>query len=714
MPEITEEFRGLQLKNCVLGEDILGIHAFDGEDRLGCLFEYRLDLRSDDMDLNFDAIVGTRITVSVELADESARYFNGYICDFSFVGTEHGRAVYSATMRPWPWFLSQCTDYRIFQEMSVPDIIEKVFSDAGFSDYKRNLTGTYPDRTYCVQYGETDFDFVSRLMEQEGIYYYFAHEEGKHELMLVDGKSGHKDIQGDPVVKYFPRDESEALREEDHLQEWTVRKSIVSDAFVNRDYDFEKPKASLESKSSEEFSHQKPPAAVSRERYDYPGGYTVSGEGERYVKNLAQCSGSQHERAFSEGNVRHMASGCTFSLTNYPREDQNREYLIVSVRHAIRSDDISSGGESDEEFYRCWLEVMPSEKIYRSPLLTPKPVVRGPQSAIVVGKSGEEIWCDKYGRVKVQFYWDREGKNDENSSCWVRVSQMWAGKEWGAIHTPRIGQEVLVSFLYGDPDQPLITGGVYNADNMPPYALPNNQTQSGVKSRSTKEANADNFNELRFEDKKDEEEVYFQAEKDLNSLVKNKETRKIGATRTTEIGDPGLEATDKPKTEQDAETLTVHASKKTEIKGNEVYEIAADGTKGREVTIHNGDDKLTVKSGDFQQTVTAGNYEQTVNKDVTQTVETGDITRNVELGKVLEEAAQSIEFKVGQSSIKLEPSKITIKSVEIKVEGTMKAEIKSNLEVKIESGLKTELKGTMTKVEGSGMAIVKGGMVKIN
>lgn len=688
-PLISDELRPLRfVAPSAKGGDTLRLRAFDGEERLSTPFEYQLELRSETMDVSLD-FVGSIVAVQMaeineQDAREGKRWFHGYITDFSFVGTKGDLAIYSATMRPWLWFLSQVVDYRVFQEMPVNEIIKQIFDKHGFSDFRFELAERHEQRNYCVQYGESDLAFVSRLMEEEGIYYYFEHSEEKHELIIADSASSHNAIPGESTIPYRTREEGFG---EEHLDEWAVTKSVVSSAVTNRDYDFEKPSSSLEEKSKFQPKHEN---QDEHEVYVYPGGFTENNFGEKRATWLNEGYESQHERIYSRGNARHLGAGYLFTLEDYPREDQNDEYLIISVHHSIRSDEMMTDSMGDEEFYRCRIEAMPSDKPFRSPRVTPRPIVRGPETAVVVGPKGEEIWCDKYGRVKVQFHWDREGKIDQNSSCWVRVSQVWAGKNWGAIHTPRIGQEVVVSFLSGNPDQPLITGGVYNANNMPPYALPDNQTQSGIKSRSSKEGNPDNFNELRFEDKKGEEEVYFQSEKDLNTWVKNKETRKIGATRTTEIGNPDHEGTDKPGISVDAETLTVHASKKTEVKGNEVYEVATDAaaSKGRDVTIKNGNEKLLVSKG--------------------------DVTRKAELGKIEEEALKSIEFKVGQSSIKLEPAKITIKSLEIDIQADVGLKMKGGVQLNMEGGAMAELKSAMTTVKGDGVLILKGGATMIN
>ena len=412
---------------------------------------------------------------------------------------------------------------------------------------------------------------------------------------------------------------------------------------------------------------------------------------EDYAKVRQEELVSQQVRAQGNGNARGIASGYLFTFTDFPRKDQNDKYLVISVTHDIQCDDVqttSSGGEKID--YHCLFETLKSSIPHRSERITPKPIVQGPQTAIVVGPSGDEIYCDKHGRVKVQFHWDRQGKKDENSSCWVRVSHAWAGRNWGSIHIPRIGHEVVVSFLEGDPDRPLITGSVYNADNKPPYELEANKTQSGIKSRSSKKGNPDNFNEIRFEDAKDKEELRIQAEKDMNVGVKHVRKTFIGAA----LDDSGEGSEDKncPKPGTMNEQLTVFADRETVIHGNDILDIAikSAASKGRIMTIMNGDQVTTVEKGDRKTTIDKGN--------VITTVKVGDYTRKIKQGLVLEKAAKSIEFKVGGSSIKIEPAKITIKAPQIAITGQTTVDV---------SGLKTSVKG-------SAMLELSGGIVKIN
>ncbi len=665
----TDTNRGLKFDS-PLGDDLVCV-SFSGQEKLGRLFDYRLDLLSENPDIQFQDIVGQRVTVSMELSDRD-RYFNGYITEFTYMGDSGQYASYQATMKPWFWFLTRTSDCRIFQNQKVPDIIKSVFRDNGMSDFEDRLSDSYRNWVYCVQYRETDFNFVSRLMEQEGIYYYFEHIQDKHTLVLADGIGSHQGFSGYEDIPYFPPDPNAAMRERDHIQHWVVTQTIVPGKYAIKDFDFEKPKINLTAKLSTSRPHAYP--IDDHEIFDYPGEYTNLDDGNTYVDRKLQELQAQHERVQASGNARGMNAGYLFTLENYPRNDQNKEYLIVSVQHDIKSDALeTTSGAGAEDFYHCQLEVMNSAQQYRSERITPKPIVQGLQTAIVVGPEGDDIYCDEFARVKVQFHWDRYGDNDQNSSCWVRVSQIWAGKGWGGIHIPRIGQEVLVSFLEGDPDQPLITGRVYNAINMPPYDLEANKTQSGIKSRSSKDGKPDNFNELRFEDKKGSEEVYFQAEKDLNSLIKNKESRKVKNSRKTTIGGKHRYPPDDPV----IENTRVHADRNTKIDGNDKLEVAVESaaTDGREVTVHNGDHKLEVLKGKQEIRVKNG--------DQITTIDLGNIARHAKMGKISEEAAQSIEFQVGSSSIKIDQTGVTIK-------------------------------GSMVNIEGSVMTIIKGGLVKIN
>ena len=433
-----------------------------GKEELGRLFQFDLDLLSHDEQIKLEDVLGQNLTVELMLPEGESRYFNGIVSRFCQVGESNGFYTYQATLHPWFWLLTRTSDCRIFQSKTVIEIVEEIFKEEGFSDYKVSLSGDYRKWESCVQYRETDFNFISRLFEQEGIYYYFAHEDGKHTLHITDSISGHDEITT-PDVNYFSP-AGNIVRDEDHIQEWSITRNLQPGAYAHRDFNFKNPKANLESKLANPFNHDR----SNYEIYDYPGEYVTAGEGNNYVRTRLEELHTQYEKATGEGNVRTLYTGGLFTLHGYHREDQNREYLVISSTYHLQGGGYGNDSQGDEDSYQCSFEVINSQQQYRSSRITPKPMVQGPQTAIVVGPSGEEIWTDEFGRVKVQFHWDRYGENNEKSSCWVRVSQAWAGAGWGTKHHPHIGHEVIVNFLVGDPDQPIITGRVYNANNRHP------------------------------------------------------------------------------------------------------------------------------------------------------------------------------------------------------------------------------------------------------
>ncbi|QPK63326.1 type VI secretion system tip protein VgrG [Methylomonas sp. LL1] len=640
-----------------LGETDLLLYRMTGSEQLSQLFEYDLELLSEKNDIALKSLLGKNMTVKLELNGGGHRSFHGLVTRISLFGMLGRLYYYRATLRPKPWLLTRTTDCKIFSNLSVPDIVKKVLSEHGYTDLENKLNGSYEPREYCVQYRESDFNFISRLMEKEGIYYYFKHSDSQHTMVLCDDKSGHQAPAQNQKVQYFPAG-NQSRRKEESFYEWRVSEEIQSGNYVHDDFDFEKPKADLTSKSSELGGHEQD----SKEIYDYPGEYIKPSVGEQYAKAHMQELRAGFEYMAATGNTRCLATGHKFDLTDFPRADQNQEYIAVSSQIQIQNNGFESFGIADSlDQYQCLYTVISSKFNYRAPRTSRIPIVQGVQTAIVVGKAGEEIFTDKYGRVKVQFHWDRLGKNDENSSCWVRVAQIWAGKQWGAIHIPRIGQEVIVDFLEGNPDRPIITGRVYNADQMPPYSLDANKTQSGIKSRSSKDGSSDNFNEIRFEDKKGEEEVYIHAEKNFTRVVENDDSHKIGFDKK----DPGDQKVD-------------------------IY-------NHRTVTLDQGNDTLTVKTGNRVTEVKQGNNELTVNmgnrsakiEQGNDDIKLGMGNRSVklDLGKITEEAMQSIELKVGQSSIKIDQSGVTIKGMTISIEGQLSTTVKGNAMLTLKGGI---------------------------
>jgi type VI secretion system secreted protein VgrG len=502
-----------------LGDDTLLFRSMSAVEEISRPFEFTVQALSDDGGIAASRLLGQAASVGVELPDGSTRSFHGLVCAMGLDGMDEGQFSYRLVLRPWLWLLTRRSDTRIFQSMGLQDILKQVFQPFSV-DYRFDLTGTLPTYEYCVQYRESDFDFVSRLLEQEGIYYFFEHEASKHTLVLTDHPGGHTDCPGQGQVAF--RESVDALIELEAITDWRVQQEIQSGQAVLTDYNFTTPQTSLLATSAASRSD----ASTKLEIYDYPGLYGAKADGDRYAKLRVETAQAGYVRAMGGGSVRALATGRSFTLTDHPAAEQNTKYILLSTRIEARYAGYRSGdGDSS---YTCRFVALPASEQYRPPRTTPKPVVQGPQTAVVVGPSGEEIYTDQYGRVKVQFPWDRLGKNDDKSSCWVRVSSPWAGKQWGMIALPRVGQEVVVSFLDGDPDRPLITGRVYNADNMPPYTLPDNATISTIKSRSSKGGADTDFNELRFEDKKGSEYVLLQAQKDYVHLVKNDAKTTIG------------------------------------------------------------------------------------------------------------------------------------------------------------------------------------------
>ncbi len=455
--------------------DTFSILRFRGTEELGRLFDFTLDLLATSESIDFPDVLGTRLTVSLRL-EEGERHFDGCVVSFAQVGRRGRRALYRARIRPWLWYLTRTRDCRIFQHMSVPEILADLFQEHGHSDFEDTLSRDYAAREFCVQYRESDFDFISRLMEEEGIYYFFRHDEDKHVLVLVDAPSCHERIEGCEEVAYWPPG-SDRSRAGDHVWDWWLGQTIQTELYALRDYDFENPRNPPEAKETRARDHQ----GGSFEAYDYPGRFLDAERGRQLATNRVEEAQAQFERVRAIGNLRGVTAGGLFALTNHPRDDQNREYLVIRASFDARAAEYESGTEAGGGSFECELLAMFSETEFRPERLTPRPVVQGPQTATVVGPDGERVWTDEYGRVRCQFHWDREGAQDENSSCWVRVSQISAGNRWGSVFMPHIGQEVIVSFLEGDPDRPIVVGRVYNADNMPPYELPDHQYRSVIR-----------------------------------------------------------------------------------------------------------------------------------------------------------------------------------------------------------------------------------------
>ncbi len=554
-----------------LGNDALLLRAFTGYEAISQLFRFDLDLLSEKPSISFDSIVGKPVTLNAVLADGSERYWSGYVSRFA-QGANDGRFTsYRAEMVPWLWFLTRTADCRIFQNKKAPDIIQTIFQDLGFTDFSVRLHGSFVERDYCVQYRETDFNFVSRLMEEEGIYYFFEHANGKHTLVLANDPGEHKPCPHQSTVRYELT--AGGWQDDDVVLDCSAQQEFRTGAWAHTDYNFETPSTSLMVQASGKNKY---------EIYDYPGEYRKRGEGDSlaHIRLEEQTTPTFVVQGMSD--CRAFTSGYKFDLIDHYRIDLNQSYVLTAVRHtaSIGSSYGGSGGFSDgEPSYRNSFECIPAKTTFRPQRNTPQPVVQGCQSAVVVGPAGEEIYTDKYGRVKVQFHWDREGKMNENSSCWVRVSYPWAGKGWGGLNIPRIGQEVIVDFLEGDPDQPIIIGRVYNAQQMPPFGLPAGGVVSGFKSNSTKGGGG--YNEISLNDTKGTELIQIHGQYDMDTKIEHDERVNVGNNRTEGVGVDESITIGNNRTEKVGvdESITIGSNRTRKVGANESITIGSNRTR---------------------------------------------------------------------------------------------------------------------------------------
>jgi type VI secretion system secreted protein VgrG len=580
MVTYTQETRLLTLTT-PLGADVLLLTAFAGREELSRLFHYELDMLSEEATIAPRDILGQHVTWNVEHFDKQPRHFNGVVSRFVPLDRQiHGLRVYRAEVVPWTWFLTRTADCRIFQNKSVPDIIKAVFDGFGLTDYEFALSGSYAPREYCVQYRETAFDFISRLMEQEGIFYRFRHEDGKHTMVLGDSNRVFEDCR-ENRVKYSP-----GSLTENHIFSWQHRYEFLSGKWSQTDYNFKTPTANLLTNT---VALLDTPGIAEYELFDYPGLYTQSGEGRSLAKVRMEEVETPYDVAAGSSWCCTFTPGGKFTLSGHDCNEENKGYVVTSIEHSAVDHSYTNEGTGSE--YSNTFTCIPDAVSFRPARRTPKAVVRGPQTAVVVGPAGEEIYTDQYGRVKVQFFWDRQGKFDENSSCWVRVSENWAGKNFGVVFHPRIGQEVIVEHLEGDPDRPIITGRVYNAVQMPPYPLPGQQTRSGIKTRSSKGGSASQSNELYFEDQSGSEDIYFHAQKDFHRVVENHDDLQVHNDQTIHVATTS--------TFTAGESITLKVGENSITIDQQGVSISAMSITLRAMSVQIGNGEVAIKAANF-------------------------------------------------------------------------------------------------------------------
>ncbi len=683
-----------------LGDDAFILTGVTGREELSRPFAFQLEMVAETSTTVAPAdIVGKPIGWTVSFPNTVTRQFHGVVRSLTageFIG--RSRRAYRADVVPWLWFLTRTSDCKIFQNKTAPQIIEDVFQAFGFTSgdaYKLNLTDTYPTREYCVQYRETAIAFVSRLMEEEGIFYTFEYANNKHTMVLADDTSAYADCSPHSQPEYRPE-----LSAPEAVSSWEHRYEFRSGKYSHTDYNFETPATNLLASTPTTVSL---PDISKYELFDYPGNHKVTADGTARSVVRIQEAEVGYDVARGAGRCNSFRPGCKFTLQGHLSDKD--AFVLTAVEH-VATEPLTAGVRGGGGDYSNTFAAIPAASLFRPERLTPRPIVEGPQTAVVVGTSGEEIYTDQYGRIKVHFYWDRVGPKDGTDTCWLRVGELWAGKNWGMIFTPRIGQEVVVDFLEGDPDRPLVTGRVYNADQMPPYALPANMTQSGVKSRSSKGGGTDDFNELRFEDKKDSEQIYFHAQKDFVRVVENDDTLTVGHDQSIEIKNNRqlvvkegwekitIEKGDRERTvSQGNDSLTVSTGKRTvEVKSD--YSVTVD-EGNRSITVSQGNDTHTVTQGNLKVDVTAG--QALIQAGQSITLKVGNNTLVID--------TTGIKLTVGGSTITLQPAQIAIQSPQVKVSGTS---------IELAADVLSKVGGAVVQLDGSAVIEMQGGVVEIN
>ncbi|WP_409526352.1 type VI secretion system Vgr family protein [Nitrincola sp. MINF-07-Sa-05] len=660
-----------------LGKDTLLLTRLEGEEAISSLFSFEIEMYSLRETIAPAEIVGKNVTLKLMKADDqglktdSHTVINGYVRQFRGDGSQlHDLRCYSAEVVPWLWFLTQTSDSKVFQHKDIRQIASEVFAANGFTDFEFRLIGQHPVREYCVQYQESDFTFLSRLFEEEGIYYFFKHSEGQHILVLADHSSAPETCE-ENQVSYRTGSLSPH-----HIHSWSHQHAFRTGRYAKRDYDFKKPPDHMLTGVP---ASMEVPGVTRYEHYLYPGRYDNKGFGENLTKLRIEHDEALHDHVLGKGICRTFRTGHTFDLTRHDdTPGELNTYLLISIQHDA-SDYSYTSRDEETRGYENRFVCMPASRVYRPPLKTGWPKMLGPQHAVIVGPAGEEIYTDEYGRVKVQFPWDRYGQHNENSSCWVRVSHQWAGKNWGSIYIPRIGQEVIVDFYDGNPDRPIITGRVYNAEQMPPWGLPANKTQSGILTRSSKEGTAENANWIRFEDKMGEEQLFIHAEKNQDIEVENDETHWVGRDREKTIDRDETVHIKRDRTERvdnnetisigndrtedvgNNETISIVNNRKETVGGNEKVSIAKNLTHSVGQTEMKSVGLMRFQAVGLNETLTVGGMQQSlVGLSRIQKVGGKD---SLKVGKTLSiDVGERIEMMCGDSKIVMTTNAIYIDS----------------------------------------------------
>jgi len=713
----------INLETGLTSVEDMRVTAMHGTEAISGLFQFDLDLTSEVGLLELNGMMGRPAKLTF-VDEEGDRYITGIIARFEVTGIGERRVRYRARLVPRAWMLTMRRKSRIFQGKMTPEIIREVFEDAGLEsgeDFRDDTQAAYIQHEFCVQYRESDWDFVSRLMEEAGIFYFFENAEDQTVMVLADRASAHAEIPGEASVPY--REPGSGTREREEVYELRVAQQVCHGAVTLRDFDFTRPSQLLE--EHEEDTSREAQGERRLEYYDYPGDWVQEANGSDVARVRLEEARALRLVAAGQSDIARLLPGHRFTLEDHPYESSEQEYLVVALEHWGSQEQAAGeeGGRQEEQIYRNVFEAIPSDVIFRPLRLTPRPRVQGPQTAIVVGPSGEEIHTDEHGRVKVQFHWDRDGERDERSSCWIRVSQNWAGAGWGVMQIPRIGQEVIVDFLEGDPDRPIITGRVYNGENPPPYGLPGDKTKSTIRSASSLGSNGNN--ELRFEDAAGNEEVYLHAQKNQTIRVENDESASIGHDESRSIGhDQTVNVQNKQTvrvTSGPAE-LFVDGNNRVVFVNQEYYRNSRTSYEEDAVMSEKrvGENWITTDQGKIElkatpanvQTMDAGKIElkATVN---TLTLDSGKIQLNV-AGNTITVDSGKIELKVGGNTVTINSSGVQISGTAVEAVATGGLAKLQGQTAQVSATAQCTVSGTPTTVSATGPLTLSGTPVKAN
>jgi len=693
MASYTQDDQPLAIET-PLGKDTLLLESFEGEEQLSRLFSFRLVCLSVREQIDDSQIVGKQVSFRVNRGDGSARWFTGNVARFSWLGRDDVLTRWSLEVVPGLWFASLTSDCKIFQDEAVPDVASQVLGDFPQVTLSKKLTGSHPAWEYCVQYRETDFAFVSRLLEFEGVFYFFEHSQGGLKTVLADSGSAWSDC-GDAKVSSVQSFSSPD--QPGQLIDWRHDYSFCSGKFAQTDYNFEQPSTSLLVSTSGKTSYS---GASRAELFEYPGDYQKKADGDSIASYRIEAAEVTASVASGTSSCRTFSPGFTFAIETHPNPaEKGKKYLLTRVRHRASNQGAYEPSSAERPAFRYEndFSCVPVETAWRPARITPWPAGTV-QTAVVVGPSGEEIYTDEYGRVKVQFHWDRYGKNNEQSSCWIRVAQSLAGPQFGSQFLPRVGMEVVVSHLDDDPNRPLITGVVYNGQNKPPFALPASAAQSGWQTRSTKDGETSNANQLVFDDTKGKERVAFHAERDFIRTVENNDSLEVGfetkdkGDRSVKVYNNATEVVGGDGCSDGSRSLTVHKNNTTVVStGNESYTVSEgdatyEVTKGKETVTVGGSQTISIGDG-HSLTVKSGNHAVQVNS--------GSGTLKAKSWTI--EGMESITLKVGSNSIAISTSGVTINGMTVSLKGTTSATIQG-LQTSIKASATLEAKAAMTMI----------------